>query len=45
MGLTDLHKLSAAEAARLIRNKIISSVELVEACLTRVREVDTDIQT
>src|SRR5881409_3986413 len=44
MGLTDLHKLSAGEAARMIREGVISSVELVEACLARVREVDADIQ-
>src|SRR3989442_5894044 len=44
MGLTDLHKLAAGEAARMIREGVISSVELVEACLARVREVDADIQ-
>src|SRR5881296_3507784 len=44
MGLTDLHMLAAGEAARMIREGVISSVELVEACLARVREVDADIQ-
>jgi Asp-tRNA(Asn)/Glu-tRNA(Gln) amidotransferase A subunit family amidase len=44
MELTDLHLLSASEAARLIRDGIISSEQLVEACLTRVREVDPQVQ-
>jgi len=44
MGLTDLHKLAAGEAARMIREGVVSSVELVEACLARAREVDADIQ-
>src|SRR5881296_2959872 len=44
MGLTDLHMLAAGEAARMIREGVITSVELVEACLARVREVDADIQ-
>jgi hypothetical protein len=33
MDLTDLHLLSATEAARLIRDGVISSERLVEACL------------
>jgi Asp-tRNA(Asn)/Glu-tRNA(Gln) amidotransferase A subunit family amidase len=42
--LTNLHSVSATEAARLIRDGVISSVELVEACLARIREVDPDVQ-
>jgi Asp-tRNA(Asn)/Glu-tRNA(Gln) amidotransferase A subunit family amidase len=44
MGLTHLHSLSAAEAARLIHDGAISSAELVEACLARVRETDAAVQ-
>jgi Asp-tRNA(Asn)/Glu-tRNA(Gln) amidotransferase A subunit family amidase len=44
MELTDLHLLSASEATRLIRDGVISSEELVEACLARVREVDPQIE-
>jgi Asp-tRNA(Asn)/Glu-tRNA(Gln) amidotransferase A subunit family amidase len=44
MDLTNLNLLSASEAARLIRDGIISSEQLVEACLARIREVDGDVQ-
>jgi Asp-tRNA(Asn)/Glu-tRNA(Gln) amidotransferase A subunit family amidase len=44
MELTDLHLLSASEAARLIRHGLISSEQLVEACLTRIREVEPQVQ-
>ncbi|MGH7824798.1 MAG: amidase [Candidatus Binatia bacterium] len=44
MALTDLHLLSAGEAARLFRDGVISSEQLVEACLARVRETDAQIQ-
>ena len=44
MNLTNLHLLSATEAARLIRDGIISSEQLVEACLARIREVDPQVQ-
>jgi Asp-tRNA(Asn)/Glu-tRNA(Gln) amidotransferase A subunit family amidase len=44
MELTDLHLLSASEAARLIRDGIISSEQLVEACLARIRKVDPQVQ-
>jgi Asp-tRNA(Asn)/Glu-tRNA(Gln) amidotransferase A subunit family amidase len=44
MELTNLHTLSASEAARLIRDGLISSEELVTACLARVRETDAQIQ-
>jgi Asp-tRNA(Asn)/Glu-tRNA(Gln) amidotransferase A subunit family amidase len=44
MDLTNLNLLSASEAARLIRDGVISSEQLVEACLARVRETDGQIQ-
>jgi Asp-tRNA(Asn)/Glu-tRNA(Gln) amidotransferase A subunit family amidase len=44
MDLTNLNWLSATEAARLIRDGVISSEQLVEACLARVREADAQIQ-
>ena len=44
MGITDLHLLSATEAARLIRDGVISSEQLVEACLAQIRAVDDDVQ-
>ena len=44
MDLSNLHSLSATEAARLIRGGVISSEQLVEACLARVREVDAQVQ-
>jgi Asp-tRNA(Asn)/Glu-tRNA(Gln) amidotransferase A subunit family amidase len=44
MDLRNLHSLSASEAARLIHDGVISSVQLVEACLARIREVDEGIQ-
>ena len=44
MELTDLHLLSASEAARLIRHGLISSEQLVEACLARIREVEPQLQ-
>jgi Asp-tRNA(Asn)/Glu-tRNA(Gln) amidotransferase A subunit family amidase len=44
MDLTNLHLLSATEAARLICDGIVNSVQLVEACLGRIREVDGDVQ-
>jgi Asp-tRNA(Asn)/Glu-tRNA(Gln) amidotransferase A subunit family amidase len=44
MELTNLHLLSASEAARLICGGAISSEQLVEACLARIREVDGDVQ-
>src|SRR5213594_2317271 len=37
MGLTNLHAMSATDAARLIRDGVISSEELVQACLARVQ--------
>src|SRR2546422_3264241 len=44
MDLANLHALSASDAARLIRDGVISSEQLVEACLARVRAVDAEIQ-
>ncbi len=44
MDLKGLHELSASEAARLIRLGAISSEQLVEACLARVRERDAQVQ-
>jgi Asp-tRNA(Asn)/Glu-tRNA(Gln) amidotransferase A subunit family amidase len=44
MDLTDLHLLSASEAARLIRDGVISSEQFVEACLARIREVEEQVQ-
>jgi Asp-tRNA(Asn)/Glu-tRNA(Gln) amidotransferase A subunit family amidase len=44
MDLTNLHSLSASEAARLIRDGVISSEQLVEACLARIREIDPQVQ-
>jgi Asp-tRNA(Asn)/Glu-tRNA(Gln) amidotransferase A subunit family amidase len=41
---TNLHWLSAADGARLIRKGVISSEDLVEACLAQVREVDARVQ-
>src|SRR5256884_2867752 len=35
---------SAAEAARMIREGVVTSVELVQACLARVREIDGQVQ-
>src|SRR4029453_9922607 len=44
MDLKGLHSLSATEAARLIREGRITSLELVQACLERIREVDGAVQ-
>src|ERR1700751_4986005 len=44
MDLKNLHSLSASEAAGLIRNGVISSPQLVDACLARIREVDGQVQ-
>ena len=44
MELTNLHLLSASEAVRLIRDGIISSEQLVEACLARIRDVDPRVE-
>ncbi len=44
MAMTDLHLLSASEAARLIGAGILSSEQLVEAYLARIREVDPQVE-
>jgi len=44
MDLTNLHSLSASDAVHLIRQGAIDSAQLVEACLVRVRETDTQVQ-
>jgi Asp-tRNA(Asn)/Glu-tRNA(Gln) amidotransferase A subunit family amidase len=44
MDRTKLHALTASDAARLIREGIVSAEELVAACLARVREVDGQVQ-
>jgi Asp-tRNA(Asn)/Glu-tRNA(Gln) amidotransferase A subunit family amidase len=41
--LTKLHWLMASGAARSIKDGLISSEQLVDACLGRVREVDADV--
>jgi Asp-tRNA(Asn)/Glu-tRNA(Gln) amidotransferase A subunit family amidase len=44
MDLANLHLISATEAVRLIRDGVISSEQLVEACLARIRDVDPQVQ-
>jgi Asp-tRNA(Asn)/Glu-tRNA(Gln) amidotransferase A subunit family amidase len=44
MDVEDLHRLGAVEAAQMIREGAVTSVELVQACLARVREVDGQVQ-
>ncbi|MBI4593676.1 MAG: amidase [Candidatus Rokubacteria bacterium] len=44
MDLTNLHQLSASAAARLIRDGVVSSEQLVQACLDRVSETDAQVQ-
>ena len=44
MDVSNLHALSAVDAARLIREGVISSEQYVAACLARVRETDARIE-
>ncbi len=44
MDLTNLHLLSAFEAVRLMRDGVINSEQLVEACLAHIGAVDDNIQ-
>jgi len=44
MDLTNLHWASASDAARLIRDGVITSEQLVTACLARIDEVDERVQ-
>jgi Asp-tRNA(Asn)/Glu-tRNA(Gln) amidotransferase A subunit family amidase len=41
---TTLHELTAAQAARLIRDRKVSPVELVESLLARAQQVDQRVQ-
>ena len=41
--MSDLHYLSIADAGAAIRERKVSSAELVEACLTRIEMVDGDL--
>src|SRR5687768_2390879 len=44
MDASQLNWLSATDAARAVRDGAISSEQLVEACLTRIREAEPDVQ-
>ncbi len=44
MDPANLHALSATDAARQIRDGVISSEQLLDACLARVRETDAEVQ-
>jgi Asp-tRNA(Asn)/Glu-tRNA(Gln) amidotransferase A subunit family amidase len=44
VGEKDLHLLGAGDAAQMIREGAVTSIELVQACLERVREVDGQVQ-
>ncbi|OLC32623.1 MAG: amidase [Candidatus Rokubacteria bacterium 13_1_40CM_4_69_5] len=44
MDLSNLHWLSASDAAQLIRDGVMSSEQLVKASLDRVREIDGQVQ-
>lgn len=44
MDASRLNWLSAVDAARMIGEGAINAVQLTEACLARVREVDADVQ-
>src|SRR5437879_12374779 len=44
MELSSLHALSPADAARLLRERVIASEQYVAACLARVRETDARIE-
>ena len=42
--MSDLHWRSATELAQRIRDGVVSSVDVVEACLARIRDADADVQ-
>ena len=44
MDPANLHALSASAAARFIHDGVISSAQLVDACLARVRATDAEVQ-
>jgi Asp-tRNA(Asn)/Glu-tRNA(Gln) amidotransferase A subunit family amidase len=44
MDLTNLYAVSAGDGARLIRDGVITSEQLVQACLDRVAAVDKDVE-
>src|SRR5262245_1049117 len=44
MDLTNLYALFGSDAARLIREGVVSSEACVQACLARVREVDANVE-
>jgi len=44
MDRENLHRLTATEAARLMREGAVSAQEYMDACLARVREVDGQVQ-
>lgn len=44
MDLTGIDSLSASEAARLIREGVFSSEQLIDACLARIAEIDKRVE-
>ena len=44
MDASQLNWLSASDAQRAIRDGAITSEQLVQACLARIREVEADVQ-
>ena len=44
MDLTNLNWVSGSDAARLIREGVVTSEQLVQACLARISEVEPDVQ-
>jgi Asp-tRNA(Asn)/Glu-tRNA(Gln) amidotransferase A subunit family amidase len=44
MDLSNLHALTATDAARLIRDGVIGAEQLVAACLERITKTDADVQ-
>lgn len=44
MDASQLHRLSATEAARAIAAGQISSEQLVQSCLDRIRDVEPGVQ-
>jgi Asp-tRNA(Asn)/Glu-tRNA(Gln) amidotransferase A subunit family amidase len=44
MDVSRPERLSASEAARAVASGALSAVQLVEACLARIREVEPSVQ-